>query len=69
MTTTKEEVAAMKSRIDHMEKQQDRMFEVVKEIKQTTDEHKGARKALHAVYIIAMGIFTFKFGAIMELFR
>ena len=68
MKTTKEEVAAMKARLDHMEKRQEDLFDILKDIKTSTDEHKGARKALHAVYIVVVSLVTLKFGDITALF-
>ena len=63
------QVARVVARVDRMEKRQEDLFDLVKDIKSATDEHRGARKALHAVYIITMGIITLKFGDIMTLFR
>jgi len=64
-----EDIGFMKARIESIEKKQDEVYAIVKTLKADMDEGKGARKVLHWVYILVVGLLAFKFGDIGKLFK
>ncbi len=68
METSKEDIGFMKARIESIEKKQDEMHDLIKVMKTSMDEGKGARKALYWVYLLVGGVLAFKFGVVSKLF-
>lgn len=63
-----EDIGYLKARIESIQKTQDEMYIIIKAMKEDMDEGKGARKALHWVYIVVVAILALKFGDITKLF-
>ena len=68
MSQDSEDIGFMKAEIKGIKERQDEVFTIVKELKTASDEGKGARKALHWVYLICGGLLAFKFGDVSKLF-
>lgn len=68
MSPNLEDVGFMKAEIKSIKERQDEMFVIVKELKASSDEGKGARKALHWMYLLCGGLIAFKFGDVSKLF-
>ena len=61
-------IGELTGRVDSMEKRQDEIYLIVKDIDTKMNEDKGARRALHWVYIFVVSVLMFKFGDVARLF-
>lgn len=62
-----EDIGFMKAEIKGIKEKQDEVYDLVKTLKADMDENKGARKALHWVYLFVVGLLALKFGDLVTL--